>query len=101
MNKFSDLGITAESKAFTGDKIKIERVLNREIVIHEFKIEPSKLDGNKGNGFCLYLQISIGDIKYLIMTGSGYLQEMIKKVPQDKFPITTTIVKDNERYIFT
>lgn len=101
MTKFSDLNIAAESKSYTGDKIKMERVFNREITIHEFKIEPSKLEKKKGNGLCLYMQISIGDTKHLLMTGSVNLQEMIKKVPSDKFPITSTIIKDNERYVFT
>lgn len=38
---FKDLGIVATSDAFTGDKIKIGRILDRDIVVHKYRIVPS------------------------------------------------------------
>lgn len=38
MNSFSQFNIKAPEKGFEGDKIKMSKVLNREIVIHDFKI---------------------------------------------------------------
>ena len=35
MNKFSDLGITTEVKNFSGDKIKITKVLDKPIIVHD------------------------------------------------------------------
>lgn len=97
MNRFKDMGITAPAKGFTGDKIKIDRVLNREITVHDYKIKPSK----HGDGKCLYLQISLGENKHVLFTGSTGLLDMIQQVPQEKFPFITTIVRENERYEFT
>jgi hypothetical protein len=73
MKKFSDLNIKVNTRSFEGDKIKISKVLNKEIIIHEFRIEDSKVFKDKGNGKCLYLQISFKDEKHVIFTSSGCL----------------------------
>jgi hypothetical protein len=99
MNDFKDFGIVPESKAFEGDKIKIDRILNKEIVVYGFKIGKSKFE--KGNGDLLTLQIHVDNSKRILFTGSSSLMEMVKKVPEGKFPFNTTIIKENERFIFT
>lgn len=96
MKKFSDFGIKTSSQAFTGDKIKIERVLNREIKVMAYKVEPSKFNENN----CLHLQISIGDTPHVIFVASKNLIEQIEQVPKTDFPFITTIVK-NDRLEFT
>lgn len=101
MRNFSEFGIKVEQKSFSGDKIKIDRVLNREITVEDYKIEASKFT-DKGNGKCLYLQIRIGVIQHVLFTGSVTLMEMIAKVPAPAgFPFQTTIIKQDERYEFT
>lgn len=100
MNQFKDLGIAVPEKKMSGDKIKIERILNRQVVVHDFEIKPSRYV-EKGNGKCLYLQIEIDNVKRVVFTGSVVLQELILKIPTNKFPFTTTIVKQNERFEFT
>lgn len=99
MNCFKDFGIKPQSKAFEGDKIKIDRVLNKEIEIHDYKIEQSKYE--KGNGKCLYMQILVDGEKRLLFTGSTTLMDMIQQVPAEKMPFKATIVKENERLQFT
>jgi hypothetical protein len=99
MKQFKDFGIKPEVKSFTGDKIKVERILNREVVVHDYRIEDSKYQG-KGNGKCLYLQISIGETKHVVFSGSVTLMQMIERVPKADFPFQTTIVKENERLEF-
>jgi hypothetical protein len=99
MKSFKDFNIQVEIKSFTGDKIKIDKIQNREIIVKEFKIENSKFE--KGNGKCLYLQIQFKDELYVVFTGSAALMQQIEKVPADGFPFKTTIVKENERYQFT
>lgn len=99
MNCFKEFGIKASSKNFEGDKIKIDRIINKEIIVEAFKIEDSKYD--KGNGKCLHLQIWVDNAKRVVFTGSATLMEMIDKVPADKFPFKTTIVKESDRFQFT
>jgi hypothetical protein len=98
MTKFSDLGIEAEVTHFAGKSVKIDEILNVPIKVHAFKIEPSK---KKLNSDYLTLQIEIDDRKRVVFTGATILIQVIKKVPKDKFPFTTTIVKRNEYLEFT
>jgi len=100
MNDFKSFNIKAETKSFEGEKIKIDRILNKQIAVLDFKIEDSKYK-DKGNGKCLSIQIEIDGNKRVLFSGSGYLMDMINKVPKSSFPFTTTIQKLNEHLEFT
>ena len=97
MKKFSQLEIKISQKGFIGDKIKIQKILNREIVVHHYVIDDSK----HFKGKCLKLQISINDNKHVLFTGSNGLIEGNTQVPDDAFPFETTIISKDDRYLFT
>ncbi|AOW08727.1 hypothetical protein [Flavobacterium gilvum] len=98
MNNFKDFKIKAELSTFTGDKIKVDRLLNAEISVLAYKIEDSKVkQGTK----LLILQLEKSGTKHVLFTGSTILMQMIKQVPEDKFPFKTTIVKESEHLEFT
>lgn len=101
MNKFSQFKIKTTTKGFEGNKIKISKILNREIIVHHYKIEDSKIFREKGTGKCLQLQISIDEVKHVIFTSSTGLIEAIKQIPAEGFPFSTVIIEENDRYIFT
>lgn len=101
MNTFSQFSIQAPTRGFEGDKIKMSRILNREIVVHDFKIEDSKVFKEKGSGKCLQLQISFSNEKHVVFTSASGLIEVILQIPKNGFPFTTTIIEENDRYIFT
>ena len=103
MNRFSQFNIKVPSKGFEGNKIKMARILNREIVVHAYRIEDSKVQAfkEKGTGKCLHLQISLENDMHVVFTSSSGLMETIQLVPEDKFPFTTTIVEENDRFKFT
>ncbi|MGB4775719.1 MAG: hypothetical protein WBP45_11130 [Daejeonella sp.] len=96
MKTFRDFGIKTTHQAFTGDRIKISKILNREITVHDFKIEDSKFKGK-----CLYLQIQLNETKHVVFTGSTILMDVIQQVPNDGFPFKTTIIEESERFEFT
>lgn len=100
MTKFSELNIKPKSSAMEGDKIEIYKVLNKEVEVLAFEIKPSKY-AEKGNGNCLHLQLKVDGAKRVLFTGSGVLMDAIQQVPPEAFPITTTIIKQNESYLFT
>lgn len=99
MKDFKDFGIKPIQQGLIGDKIKMERILNKEITVFDYRIVDSKFE--KGNGKCLHLQIGVGDNKHVLFTGSTVLQETIERVPKSEFPFKATIVKENDRYEFT
>ncbi len=100
--KFSDFGIKPESTSFIGPSIEIQDILNQEIEVLDYRIEPSKhpkKDGDK----CLHLQIRFENQLRVVFSGSIYLQQMIQKVPKPEgFSFITTIIKekDSKRLIF-
>lgn len=99
MKKFSQFGIKPTEQGFTGDKIKINRILNKEITVKAYKIVPSKFQ-DKGNGKCLYLQILNGGTENVVFTGSTVLMEQIEMVNKQDFPFKATIVNNNDRFEF-
>ena len=101
MKSFSQFNIKPTAIDFEGDKIKMSKILNREIVVHHFSIDDSKHFKEKGAGKCLKLQISFNGEKHINFTSATGLLEVIQKIPEDGFPFTTTIIEENDRYKFT
>lgn len=101
MNQFSQFNIKAPERGFEGDKIKISKVLNRKIIVHRFKLEDSKIFKKSGDEKCLHLEISVEDKKHVLFTGSTGLIDSIKQVPNNGFPFATTIIEENDKYLFT
>src|SRR6218665_3713920 len=97
MKKFSDFGIKTDVQRFTGEKIKIERILNRQIIVHDFEINKSKYS----DGDCLFIQLEIDNTRRVLFTGSRNLLEMIQKIPKSEFPFTTAIIKDEKYFEFS
>lgn len=96
MKQFKAFNIQPKRTVFLGEKIKIDRILNKEISVHAFTLAESKYKGN-----LLSLQIKVNGEFRVVFTGSKVLIDMITQVQQDDFPFTTTIVKENEFYEFT
>lgn len=101
MNSFSQFNIKKPINGFDGDKIKIAKVINNEIIVYDFKLNNSKIFKEKENNKCLQLQISLNNEKRIIFTSAKGLIEVITQIPKDNFPFKTTIIKENERFIFT
>lgn len=101
MNSFSQFNIKPSIKGFEGDKIKMSKILNREIVVHAFKLEDSKVFKDRGSCKCLHLQISFNNEKHIVFTSSSGLIDTIQQIPATGFPFSTTIIQDNERFLFT
>lgn len=95
LKKFSDFA--SITKRFDGEKIKLDSIINKEIIVRDFKIESSKL---KKDSDYLTLQIeSEGEI-FIFFTGSVVLKDQIK-LYQSEIPFITTIKKIHRYYTFT
>lgn len=98
MKSFKELGIKQIYRNLVGDKIKMERIINREIAVETYKIEESKFEGR---GKCLSIQIEIDGQKRVIFTGSQALLSAISEIKKEDFPFKTTIIKPNGYYEFS
>lgn len=99
MKKFSDFKIEPKRDHFVGDKIKMLKVLNQEIIVHGYRLNKSKYE-NTNSGKCLHIQIELKGEKHVLFTGSKILAETIEQVPKENFPFTTTITKEGESFQF-
>lgn len=93
MKKFSDFA--TNDIAITGEKIKLENILEKEIIIKGYKINNSKYN----NGKLLTLQFELRNKEYIIFTGSSVLIEQIEKY-KNEIPFITKIEKINKFYSF-
>ncbi len=100
MRQFKDFGIKPTIKSFVGDKIKIEKILDKPVIIHAYKIATSKFQ-KIGKEDCLHLQIEINDEKRVCFIGSVVLIDIFKQVPAESFPFEATITKEDGRLILT
>lgn len=99
MKQFSEFGIEPSERTFTGDKIKMKKVLGHKITVLDYKIKSSKYP-ELGNGLCLHLQIEFENKKRVTWTSSENMQQMMLKVPKGQLPIQATIVDVDDRYEF-
>lgn len=97
MEQFSDFA-DDNNHIIEGDKIKIAKVLNHEIILTNYRILDSKYQNN--NTECLQLQIEIEDEKRVIFTGSKVLIKQIKKY-EEHIPFMTTIKQVDRYYTFS
>lgn len=100
MKLFSELGVTIDSAPMTGEKIKINRILNKEIEVVDFELSESKFKKENGR-VCLKLQIRYDGELRVVFTGSSMLVRAIQCLKKDMLPFKTTIIENNGFYQFT
>lgn len=97
MKQFNELGIKDEKKGLVGDKIKVERILEKQITIIDFDIVDSKFDGK-----CLQVQIEYNNEKRVIFTSAKRLISTMEKVDKTSLPFSTIIKKqEDDTFKFT
>ena len=94
MKKFSDFATGDAS--LTGDKTKLDDILEKEIVIKGYKVGSSKYN----EGEVLTLQFELEKKEYIIFTGSSVLIKQIEKY-KEEIPFTTKVEKINKFYTFS
>lgn len=95
--KFSDFA--QERLPLDGDKIRLDEVINRELLITGYSIKRSKYDKNN-SGKCLTLQIELDQDRRVVFTGSDVLIEQMEKYG-DHVPFLATIKKIDRYYTLT
>lgn len=93
--RFSDFA--EESKVFDGDKKKIEEILNKEILVLDFKLKESK---HHRDTQYVTIQFKIDNMIYILFNGSRVLAAQLEKY-KDNLPFYTVIRKIDKYYTFT
>lgn len=95
MKKFSDFA--EKDNMLTGDKIKINLVLNKEIEILGYSLTDSKY---KEKEKCLKIQFKLDDVERVLFTGSSVLIKQCEQY-KDEMPFITTIKQIDKYYTFS
>lgn len=95
--RFSELGINVVNESLTGEKIKIAKILGKEVLVKDFKLTNSKYEKAK---HCLTIQLEVGGETKVIFTGSEMLRRQIEQVDKSDFPFRATIENINDTYQF-
>jgi hypothetical protein len=96
MKRFSDF---ADENILDGDKKAIEDILNKEIIILNYRIRESRYSDNR-DGKYLTLQVEIDGKRYVIFTGSDVLVEQLKRY-SNQLPFVSTIRKIKKYFTLT
>ena len=80
-----------------GTKKRLEEILNKEIIILDFRITKSN---KRENSECLQFQFLCDGDVFVLFTGSGVLINQIQAI-KDKLPLKTTVVKIDKYYSFS
>lgn len=97
MKRFSDFA--PEIVPIDGDKMKIDEVLNKEIIVTGYNINDSKYSHSNSQQ-CLKLQFELEKEKFILFSGSTVLLDQIEKY-KSEIPFSTTIKKVDKYYSFS
>jgi len=96
MLKFSEFA--SEAKPLDGRKVKIAEILNKKIVVINFKIKTSNF--TKGCWKYVAIQTEIEGERFVSFTGSGILIEQLEKYGEH-VPFMTVIRQIDKYYTFS
>jgi len=97
IKKFSDFA--EEDGPLEGDKVKVETILNQEILILGYKVKKSKYK-KENSEQCLTVQFEIDEQKKIFFTGSNVLMDQIEKYAGE-IPFLATVKKIDKYYTFS
>ena len=80
-----------------GRKIKIEDILDKEILVLAIRVKPSKFGKTAA---CLTIQLELAGERYVCFTGSAVLGEQAQAY-QAELPFVATVKKIDKYYTFT
>ncbi len=99
MKKFSEF--SEEQTPLEGEKIRLDDVINQEVIVCSYKVSKSKFSENKaGKYVTIQVKFSQVDMPKVIFTGSEVLATQCQKYHAN-MPFATIIRKINKYYTFT
>jgi len=102
MNRFADFADTTASPILDGKKISLDEVLEKEIIVLNYRIKNTKFTDAK-NPDCLTVQFSFidrPDDRRVFFTGSSVLMRQLEQY-KSKIPFTSVIKRVGKYFTFS
>ncbi len=97
MTEYPKFGDFADVATFDGDKLPLGDILDKTILVLDYKIKDSKK--RQGTKY-VTINFKLDDKPYVVFTASQVLTDQLTKY-KDKIPFYTTIKKINNYYTFS
>lgn len=85
MNEIPNFSSLIDKKVLDGDKVRIDDLLNKEIIICNYNVTTSKFK-DRGCGYCTKIQFYYADdkeeIKRVFFSGSSVIKDQIEEVAE-------------------
>lgn len=94
MRNFTDLGINIDRR-FAGQRIGINAILGREIVVHDIDIRESKLKKDGEDKQCVYVDLEVDGERRLMWGSYGLMIKQAEVITSDLFPFRCKIINDH------
>jgi len=98
MNRFDEFA--KEEKKLDGDKERIDDILDKQLVIIDFRVSDSKFSNKSGKYATVQFHENLIEKKHVFFTGSDVLIDQLQKY-KDKLPYAAEIKKINRYYTFS
>ena len=90
------------SQRYVGKKLPINKVLNHNLIILDYRIDDSIYHDNKSSkGKCLYVSFYFADdpegTKRFFITGSSILMSQLKGISKENLPLTGYLEKQKTK----
>lgn len=95
VKKFSDFA--EERGPLDGTKKDLDAILNTEILLTGYRVQPSKFYRKNGSGECLTVQFVLDNETHVFFTGSEVLKNQFEKYGSE-LPFWSTIKKIDKYY---
>lgn len=89
--------VAADKLPMPGVKKRLDEILNKKIIILDYRISKSS---KRENSECLQIQFLLDGDVFILFTGSVVLIDQIKSI-KDRLPLNTTVVKIDKYYSFS
>lgn len=99
LQRFNDFA-SDDEKPLDGEKVRIDSILNKEIVISAFKVKMSKFKDHGEKCATVQFYEEPDERRRIFFTGSGVVIGMLEKY-EDKIPFITTVKKIDKYYTLT
>ena len=96
MERFCDF-VADEEKPFSGDKVRLNDLVNKELIIIRYKIKPSKYKDKSDRCAIVQFKYNDGDAEKVFFTGSSVIIGQLEKY-SERLPFVAVIRRIDRYY---
>jgi hypothetical protein len=98
LKRFSDF---AQDGPLDGDKMRIEEIIGREIIIRNYRIKSSRFQDNSSKYLTIQFSFQGDEKRYIVFTGSAVIADQLERNADGNMPFFATIRRIGKYFSLT